>query len=216
MLQNRVTPWGELCAVPDRGNLMGNRGILHNERKEIVANWRHKHWVTCLLTFKEIQRPKPFSTTDNYSELFFLDEATAFAAGHRPCNHCQRERLTEFKTAWVLANRPGSQPKDIRMDEIDQALHSERVLRGGIKNTYPAKLGQLPFGTVVEYEKQALLVDKGGLYCWSFSGYTLADPLPPSTDVNVLTPFSIVKSFECGFSPKTAVETHAQGRSAPR
>lgn len=215
MLQNRVNPWGALCTVPDRGDLMGNRGILHNERKEIVANWRHKHWVTCLLAFKEIQRPKPFSTLDNYSELFFLDEATAFAAGHRPCNYCQRERLTEFKNAWVRANRPGSQPRDTRMDEIDQVLHSERVLRGGIKNTYTAKLEQLPFGTIVEHDKQALLIDKSGLYHWSFSGYTLADSLSPSTEVNVLTPFSIVKSFECGFNPKTAAEAHAQRNGTP-
>ena len=85
MLQNRVNPWGALCAVSDRGQLMGNQGILHNEHNNIVRAWKHKAWVTCLLQFKDIQRPKPFSQ-GNYSELFFLDEVTAFAAGHRPCN----------------------------------------------------------------------------------------------------------------------------------
>lgn len=82
---------------------MGNRGILHDDGNRIVRPWAHKAWVTCLLEFNGVKRPKPFSP-GNYSELFFMDEATAFAAGHRPCAHCQRARHREFKDSWVRAN----------------------------------------------------------------------------------------------------------------
>jgi hypothetical protein len=181
---------------------MGNRGILHNAKNEIVSNWRHKHWVTCLLTFKNIRRLKPFSA-GNYSELFFLDEATAFAAGHRPCNHCQRERLKQFKNAWVSANMPGVNPKTVRMSEIDDILHQERMLPNGSKKIFPAKLGQLPFGTMFEHCGQAFLMGDDSVHLWSFSGYTPCAPLPPSTLVNVLTPQSVVKAFEYGFRPRT-------------
>lgn len=202
MLQNRVDPWGQLCQVPERGSRMGNRGLLHNAQNEIVSNWRHKHWVTCLLQFKDIQRPKPFSP-GNYSEVFFLDEATAFAAGHRPCNDCQRERLAQFKNAWVRANRPGTDPKSVRMPDIDQILHSERVLPSGIKKTYSSEVGQLPYGTMFERAEQAFLVGENTFYLWSFSGCTPGAQLPASTLVNVLTPPSVVKAFECGFKPFT-------------
>lgn len=102
-LQNRVDPSGRLCAVQSRGMLMGNRGILHNDRNEIIKPRAHKAWVTCLLEYKGIKRPKPFSK-GSYSELFFLDEATAFAAGHLPCAYCQRARHLAFKASWVRAN----------------------------------------------------------------------------------------------------------------
>ena len=99
MFQNRVDPWGAFHAVSNRGTLMGNRGILHNAEQVIVSRWKSKRWLTCALHFKVIRR-QVFSP-GNYSELFFLDEATAFAAGHRPCNDCRRDRLKDFREAWA-------------------------------------------------------------------------------------------------------------------
>jgi hypothetical protein len=81
MQQNRVDPWGRLYSVDDRGSLMGSRGMLYNEERTVVRTWAHKNWVTCRLSFKEIKRPPPFSTSNHYSELFFLDEATGLAVG---------------------------------------------------------------------------------------------------------------------------------------
>ncbi len=104
-LQNRVDPFGNLHAVPHRGKWMGNRGLLHNDRKEIVRHSQLKRWIYCKLEFKgwhrEVMRP------GHYTELFFLDEATALAAGHRPCMECQRERATEFKRIWNEVNLSG-------------------------------------------------------------------------------------------------------------
>jgi hypothetical protein len=105
-LQNRVDPWGRLVALNLRGTWLGNRGILHNEKKKIIAPWRHKAWVTCQLEFKG--RKRQIFSPGSYSELFFLDEVTAFAAGHRPCAECRRDRYNEFKAAWLAMNLPGS------------------------------------------------------------------------------------------------------------
>ncbi len=94
-LQNRVDPWGYLRATSARGSLMGNRGILHNQEKRIVRPWAHKAWIACLLSYGSVRRA--VFAPGNYSELFFLDEATALSAGHRPCGQCQRERYRLFK-----------------------------------------------------------------------------------------------------------------------
>lgn len=120
-LQNRVDPWGALCATASRGTLMGNRGILHDDRNRIVRPWAHRAWVTCLLEFNGIKRSRPFSP-GNYSELFFIDEATAFSAGHRPCAHCQRLRHREFKDAWVRANVAEEFRAATLMPDVDKAF----------------------------------------------------------------------------------------------
>lgn len=202
MLQNRVNPWGALCAVPDRGTLMGNRGILHDENNRIVKPWAHKRWVTCLPSFKDIKRPKPFSP-GNYSELFFLDEATAFAAGHRPCAYCQRERNKLFKQAWINANCPEGNRSSITMAEIDSILHGERALRGEAKKTYEAQLADLPLGAMFEHDGRAFLVAQGEYLPWSFSGYGTAVDIDKSRSVRVLTPHSVVRAFQHGFSRLT-------------
>lgn len=128
---------------------MGNRGILHDDANKIVKPWAHKAWVTCLLEFKGIKRPRPFSP-GTYSELFFIDEATAFAAGHRPCAYCQRARHLEFKDAWLLANVQSERPASRSMPDIDKVLHAERAISGGGKRTYDAPLGELPGGAIFE------------------------------------------------------------------
>lgn len=200
MLQNRVDPWGHLCAVNERGSLMGNRGILHGVSNEIVRPWAHKSWVTCLLSYKDIKRPKPFSS-GNYSELFFLDEVTAFAAGHRPCTFCQRERSNSFKGAWLRANVPNEQKRAFRMTSLDERLHQERVGNGGSKNTYEAEVSELPSGTMFQHDGYAYLVFGSSYRQWSFKRYITGQSFAPSTTVSVLTPRSIVAAFSQGFQP---------------
>ena len=199
-LQNRVDPWGQLHAVPSKGTLMGNRGILHDEENKIVRPWAHKAWVTCLLQYNGIKRPKPFSP-GNYSELFFIDEATAFAAGHRPCAYCQRARHLEFKDAWVRANVADELRASTLMPAIDRVLHAERCVPGGRKVTFDAPLVELPLGAIFEHEEAAYLVAAAGYLPWSFDGYGAAKGIGGAAVVKVLTPQSIIRAFEAGFTP---------------
>lgn len=197
-LQNRVDPWGALNAAPTRGSLMGNRGILHNDSRQIVRPWAGKSWVTCELHFGEVHR-QVFGS-GSYSELFFLDEATAFAAGHRPCNYCRKARYAEFKAAWLRTNLPqavGNTP----ITEIDKVLHAERAIPGGKKVMFRAAVTDLPSGSIFEYENAAYLVWKGANHRWSFEGYTPSFLQLGSQTVSVLTPASIVRILRAGFTP---------------
>src|SRR5262245_37465472 len=99
-LQNRVTPFGEIVAVPERGTLMGNRGVLHNDAGRIVRSYQVRRWIACRTTFRG--RRRQLLQPHSYTELFFLDEATAFAAGHRPCAECRHTDYQRFKTAWMV------------------------------------------------------------------------------------------------------------------
>jgi hypothetical protein len=200
-LQNRVDAYGQLHAVAARGAWMGNRGILHDDARQIVAPWRLQRWITCVLSFKG-RRRKVFAP-HRYSELFFLDEATSFAAGHRPCAECRRERYNEFRLAWIDVGANRSMNRLVRAEEIDCILHSERAIRGGGKRTYVAKLESLPSGTFVEHETRAHLIRNGKLWPWSFIGYdgSIAVSSAPE-EVVVLTPQSIVRIFAAGFQPQ--------------
>src|SRR5271165_1152863 len=115
--QNRVTPFGEIVAVPERGTFMGNRGNLHNAEGHIKRTWQVKRWLVCLLEFKG--RKRTVMRPGFYTELFFLDEATALAAGHRPCAECRRERYNDFRKAWQ-SSHPGTSGSSLpTADEID-------------------------------------------------------------------------------------------------
>lgn len=186
---------------------MGNRGILHNDSNAIVRPWAHKAWVTCLLQYNGIKRPKPFSP-GNYSELFFIDEATAFAAGHRPCAYCQRARHREFKDAWVRANVADELGASTLMSAIDRVLHAERCVPGGRKVTFEVPLIELPIGAMFEYEEAAYLVASAGYLPWSFDGYGAAVSIGRTAVVKVLTPQSVIKAFVEGFVPIV----HSSGR----
>jgi len=134
------------------------------------------------------------------SELFFLDEVTAFAAGHRPCNHCRKLRYTEFKNAWLRANRPdagGNTP----ITEVDKVLHAERAIPGGGKVKFSAAMKDLPSGVIFEHENAAFLVWKGSIHRWSFDEYTPSSVQIGTQSVNVLTPASIVCIYANGFVP---------------
>lgn len=197
--QNKVDPWGIIHAVKSRGMYMGNRGVLHNENQEIIATHRIKCWVTCLLEFKGRQRK--IMTPNRYTELFFLDEATAFSAGHRPCAECRRNRYNEFKEKWLQANGElllGMKPTAANMDKI---IHEERI-QNKQKVTYTSTLNELPDGTMVEIKSKAYLIWKNKLYEWSFTGYSKAEiDYKENDEVEVLTPKSYVNTFLKGFVP---------------
>ncbi|HEY9058475.1 MAG TPA: hypothetical protein VIN77_15095, partial [Aurantimonas sp.] len=122
-LQNRVTPLGEIIADPARGTLMGNRGILHDGNRELGrSRWKHKAWIACTLAFRGRKRTP--MTPGRYTELFFLDEATALAGGHRPCAECRRADFNAYRTAWATAHCLDAPPTAKAMDDM---LHAHRV-----------------------------------------------------------------------------------------
>ena len=145
--QNRVTPFGEIVAVPERGTMMGNRGRLHDAQGRIRRPWQVKRWLICLLEFNG--RHRQVMAPDRYTELFFLDEATALAAGHRPCFECRRKSYNAFAAAWAVGN--GIDVTDGRpaADSIDDRLHEERVGPGRSKRTFRANIDDLPDGVFV-------------------------------------------------------------------
>ena len=175
---------------------MGNRGRLHDAEKRIVRPWQVRRWITCHLRFKD--RKREVFAPNRYSELFFLDEATALAAGHRPCAECRRKRYEEFRDLLAMKGA----------DEIDRALHAERLDAGGRKRMYRAPVASLPDGTMVDYLGAPHLLWKGKLWPWSFSGYGAGVALT-GTEVDVLTPRSIVSTIRSGFVPQVAPSAEA-------
>ncbi len=135
--QNRVTPPGEIVAAPERGTFMGNRGCLHDAKGQIRRPWQLERWIVCVLAFKGRQRR--VMTPGRYTELFFLDEATALAAGHRPCAECRRERFNAYRRALAAGGAKGDEPLRSAV-EIDHRLHAERVAPDRSKRTYTANL----------------------------------------------------------------------------
>ena len=193
--QNRVTPTGEIIATAARGSLMGNRGILHNERQEIIRPFSHKAWIICLLNFKG--RRRTIMSPHQYTELFFLDEATALAAGHRPCFECQRERAIAFRDAWAAANPDLIGDGPVKMGDIDAILHTERLtparlIKDRRKQTYQAKLAKLPNGVFVWWLERPFLIWDASLHPWTPSGYETPLTRPSNRLVTILTPRSIV------------------------
>ncbi|MDE1263071.1 MULTISPECIES: hypothetical protein [Vibrio] len=194
-LQNRVSPCGELLTDDARGSWLGNRGILHNEKKEIIRSWKHKNWVLCELSYKD-RRREVFSR-NSYSELFFLDEATGLAAGHRPCASCRRQRFNEFKQAWNAA-----QLSESKVDKIDKILHQDRAVRGGKKVTYTDMLSNLPDGVFIEQEGKPWLVWNNELHEWRPDGYRARTEICGDLNVTVLTPKCMVDIINAGFIPQ--------------
>lgn len=197
--QNRVTPISTLIATPERGTLMGNRGCLHNARREIVRDFVGKRWIACRLEFRG--RRRAVMTPGRYTELFFLDEATALAAGHRPCAECRREEYNAFRRAWVDAGLPsrGALP---RVDEMDARLHAERLDSRNSKIIHPAQLADLPDAAfVLDGDGAARLLQGGHLWLWTPGGYTA--PIRASVDeqCRLLTPPSIVAALRAGYQP---------------
>lgn len=202
-LRNRIGPFGTLTATPERGAWTGNRGVIHNANKEIVRNHAVKYWITCVLEYKNFQRK--VMSPNSWTELFFLDEVTAFAAGHRPCGFYRNADFKRFKNLWLLANAERySLEGNVKMDVIDHFIHQERLDEKGIQKTFQAYLSTLPDGTFVTLNEssKAYLWNRYELYEWSFSGYTKVLEFVQNQEVNVLTPFSYVEIFRVGYLPQ--------------
>ncbi len=201
--QNRVTPFGELVALPERGTFLGNRGVLHDENGHTKRAWQVKRWIVCVLEFRG--RKRQVMKPGSYTELFFLDEATALAAGHRPCAECRHVRFMDFCRAWGSAHQPAKSTSRPTADEMDQQLHAERLTSDRSKGTAVAALDDLPDGVIVALpasEEQAYLVRGGSLLAWSPRGYRERKRRPEGKDVQLLTPPSTVEAIRAGYIPE--------------
>ncbi|MGY3457985.1 hypothetical protein ACVWW5_003435 [Bradyrhizobium sp. LM3.4] len=157
-LQNRVTPTGEIIATPHRGLFTGNRGIIHDPATKTLLRkrWSSPAWIVCLCEFRGWRRP--VMARRSWTELFFLDEATAFAAGHRPCFFCRRDDAKRFRAAWETGNGVSN----ARAKEIDVQLHLERLDHGRKRlHPLPAPLAELPDGAMVQQGEESFLVIQG-------------------------------------------------------
>jgi hypothetical protein len=198
-LQNRVDPFGELHAVPERGGMMGNRGgRLHRDDQTLSGSrWKNKHWLICVCEFKG-RRREVWGRC--YTELFFLDEPTALAAGHRPCFECRRQAAKAFIAAF-----PGA-PSHV--EAMDDALHRER-LDMKRKRSWRARPGDLPDGVMIVRDRRAYALRAGAILPWSFAGYGAPAPVEPDVVVEVLTPPSTVAALKCGYRPLWAETLNA-------
>ena len=180
---------------------MGNRGCLHDGQRHVTKRWARIPWVTCALVFKD--RHRELMSPGQYTELFFLDEATALAAGHRPCATCRRDAYETFKAYWLAANPDLAATTDGGIEAIDRLLHAERVDVAGRKRTWSARLGELPDGAMAVREgaREPLLVLGGAVHPWTPAGYGPRAALPADTPVQVLTPRSVVRVLARGYRP---------------
>ena len=214
-LQNRVTPTGEIVAVPARGTLMGNRGRLHDDRRWLVRTLvpSYRAWVTCRLDFRG--RRRVIMAPGRYTELFFLDEVTALAAGHRPCGECRRDDFRRFTEAWARGNArrrrdrlsgPGRLDPAHPIARVDRLLHADRIYPDGRPRRFRSPLAHLPDGTFVlpPDDPTPHLLWRGALWPWTISGYGPARPplaQGNSVTVTVLTPRSTVATLAAGYEP---------------
>jgi hypothetical protein len=201
--QNRVTPFGDLIATQERGTFMGSRGVLHDPEGRIKRAWQVKRWLVCVLEFRG--RKRTVMTAGRYTELFFLDEATALAAGHRPCAECRHARFLDFCNAWKTAHPGNNVSARPIADEIDSRLHTERLAPGRTKRLCVAALDESPDGvfvTVAAWGGQAFLVWGDYLLAWSSGGYGKRRRRPKGEEVKVLTPKSTVGTIRAGYIPE--------------
>ncbi|RMF82096.1 MAG: hypothetical protein D6737_02980 [Chloroflexi bacterium] len=200
--QNRVTPFGEIIATPHRGTFMGNRGVLHDDDGAIKRQYALERWIICVLEFKN--RRRPIMQPGRYTELFFLDEATAMAAGHRPCAECRRADYNRFKRLWLQANRDLLAATNPRIEAVDHIIQRERIDADGQQVTYNDSIDNLPDGVMITLPGRdvAYLVWQNRLHEWSPAGYQRHRNKPENMVVRVLTPRSIVRTIAAGYTPE--------------
>jgi hypothetical protein len=195
-LQNRVTPSGDIIATPHRGLFTGNRGIIHDPATKTLLRkrWASPAWLTCLCEFRG--RRREVMGGCSWTELFFLDEATALAAGHRPCFFCRRDDANRFRAAW----EEGNGVSDVRAAEIDAVLHGER-LDGRNKRLHalPMPWRQLPDGAMVQEGAEDFLIVRGQALLWSPAGYR--ETQNALQDAMLLTPPSTLRAMSAGYRP---------------
>jgi hypothetical protein len=198
-LPNRVDPFGTLFATTGRGMFLGNRGgQFHCTASQTVPArpYASRQWICCVLSFKDRRRTV---WGKGYTELFFADEVSALAAGHRPCFECRRVDATAFAAAWGRAQ--GTSPPYAPV--MDMILHKERLLPGRAytkkHHTMPALA--LPDATMITVDGKAYAVAGHGLHPWSFDGFGPVEKSRPAGDVCVLTPPVIVAALNAGYRP---------------
>jgi len=192
-LQNRVTPTGDIIATPHRGLFTGNRGIIHDPATKTLLNkrWSTPAWLTCLCEFRGWRRKVMGGRS--WTELFFLDEATAFAAGHRPCFFCRRDDANRFRAAWEEGNGVAK----VLARDIDGVLHRERLDRGQKRlHPLPMPLNELPDGTMVQAGAESFLIARGRVLQWSPAGYGAANAIE---NAMLLTPPSTLRALKAGY-----------------
>jgi hypothetical protein len=196
-LQNRVDPFGELLAIPARGQFMGNRGgRFHTAAKTLTTRrWVSRQWICCVLDFKGRHRDV---WGRFYTELFFLDEPTAFAAGHRPCFECRREAAEAFAEKWREAHKLPARP---RAGEMDDMLHRER-LNGRRKRMHRLAVDTLPDGAFVALGEGAFAIRDDVVLRWTAKGYDARMARPRGIAIDVLTPPAILAVLAAGYEPR--------------
>ena len=202
--QNRVTPTGDIVAIPLRGAWTGNRGILH-EGTDVVRFHRGALWIICALRYKDWQLPQWES--GHFTVLFFHDEAVALAAGHRPCALCRRHAYNTYREAWATT-------RDVAVPsahEIDRQLHRERIFRGTHRRRlHTSSWPELPAGTFVLLSGRPMLVLDDSVVPWTMHGYANARPRPQAGTVDVITPPSTVAAMRGGYRPQINAATGHQ------
>jgi hypothetical protein len=207
--QNRVTPFSSIVAASARGTLTGNRGCLHDDQQNVRRHFQGTRWIICLLEFKG--RTRKLMTPGHYTELFFLDEATALAAGHRPCAECQRERFTRFRDVWATANPQLAGRPRPAATVLDLALHEERTATIDPGRRSCVSIENMPDGVfVTDDEHDAYLVLAGHVLRWSPAGYE-RPTAPLEYPIRVLTPTSVVRTLAAGY--RAGVHDSAPGAS---
>jgi hypothetical protein len=192
-LQNRVDPFGELFATPARGTMFGNRGgKFHTDAQGLTSRrWVSRQWICCVLDFKGRRRDV---WGRYYTELFFLDEVTAFAAGHRPCFECRRSDALAFASRFPMKGK-------VSAPAMDDVLHAER-LDGKMKRIHRRNIDKLPDGAMIARDGQAYAVRGGKLLRWTPRGYKDITRRPKGVTVDVLTPPSMLKVLSRGYAPQ--------------
>lgn len=195
-LQNRVTPLGDIVADPHRGLFTGNRGIIHDPATKTLLRkrWSNPAWLVCLCEFRG--RRRQVMGGRSWTELFFLDEATALAAGHRPCFYCRRDDANRFRFSWEKGNGAAN----LLAKDIDTVLHRERLDRGRKRlHPLPTQLEELPDGAMVQAGEGSYLIVDGRPLRWSFAGYRKAGQ--PVGEAMLITPPSTLRALAAGFQP---------------
>lgn len=195
-LQNRVTPFGDIVAIAQRGLFTGNRGIIHDPATKTLLRkrWSNKAWIVCALTYKNHHRE--VMAQRSWTELFFLDEAIALAAGHRPCFACRRAEAEKFRAAWSSGMRVAR----ASAPEMDAVLHRERLDGQGKRiHALPMAIDQLPDGAVVACGEQAFTMFRGRAFGWTKRGYDAPRKLRDAE--GLITPPSILRAIVAGYRP---------------
>ncbi|NLS01539.1 hypothetical protein HGP17_32295 [Rhizobium sp. P38BS-XIX] len=193
-LQNRVTPFGDIVSISQRGLFTGNRGIIHDPKTKtlLTRRWSSKAWLVCECEYKG--RRREVMANRSWTELFFLDEAVAFAAGHRPCFYCRRGAAKAFRACWATGKHMAV-PSAATMDA---ELHAERLDHGRKRlHRLSTPLHQLPDGVMVAAGDAAYMLRGGLAYRWIEVGY--APPRHLKTADWLITPPSIVLAMRAGY-----------------